>query len=606
MLIDVLTTVSTPVAPSTALSPGPDWWGALNGLHPLVIHFPIALVITAAVVEFIAMLARQERPTQFTVISLVVAAFASALAAWSGWGLADEGYGGGWMLSLHRWLGVVTAGVIIILAVCSVIAWYGPKAWATATVRAGILVAAALVAVTAHFGGEMVWGGSLVMEALFPESPAADPPKATVPNPDAVPAVQDESVPAVGTSTKTLDFQTMVAPILDKHCWKCHGPADRGKRAKAGIRLSNQKELLDDHDGLVMIKPGDPEGSLLFHVVTLPRDDEDAMPPRKEGAGLSEQEVGTLREWIKAGAPFVATTGETATPSVVPAAPVTEATETDAAIEPVLQKLKARGVPARPISQDSPDLEFNANGLSHRITPPFSNEDLAMLDGLQARLVEIDLSSTAVTDAGVARLAGFDALRVVKLKDTRTGDAAATVLAGLPAIEVVNFYGSDLQNAGLLALAKSTSIKTIYAGETAVTAAGVAAALAAHPELVVHHQLPSTALPSTEAPVESSTGTLDPTIFKTSIEPILKKNCWSCHGPGGKPKADLTLVTVDDLLATRGNERLVDPGKPEDSLILQRINMPRGERGAMPPRGPGLSEEQITRIRDWILAAKKS
>ena len=95
MLIDVLTTVSTPVAPSTALSPGPDWWGALNGLHPLVIHFPIALVITAAVVEFIAMLARQERPTQFTVISLVVAAFASALAAWSGWGLADEGYGGG-------------------------------------------------------------------------------------------------------------------------------------------------------------------------------------------------------------------------------------------------------------------------------------------------------------------------------------------------------------------------------------------------------------------------------------------------------------------------------------------------------------------------------
>ena len=588
MLIEVLTTVSSSIAPSAPLPPGPDWWGALNGLHPLVIHFPIALVITAAVVEFIAMLARQERPTQFTVISLVVAAFASALAAWSGWGLADEGYGGGWMLSLHRWLGIVTAGLIILLAICSVIAWYGPRAWATATVRAGILVAAALVAVTAHFGGDMVWGGSLVMEALFPESSTTESGKDDAPQPAIEP-------------TKVMDFQALVEPILEKHCWKCHGPADLGKRAKAGIRLSNQKELLEDHDGMVIIKPGDLEGSLLFHVVTLPRDDEDAMPPSKEGPGLNEEEIATLRSWIKAGAPFGEDTASTKAPqagTVVDA--TTEPAPADDATGPILQKLKDRGVPARPISQDSPDLEFNANGLSHRITPPFSNEDLSMLDGLQALLVEVDLGNTAVTDAGVAKLASFDALRVVKLKDTRTGDAAATVLAALPAIEVVNFYGSDLQDAGLLTLAGAKTIKTIYAGETAVTAAGVAAALAAHPELVVHHQLPSTEPSSTETPVESSATTLDPATFKTSIEPILKKNCWACHGPDGKPKADLTLVTVDDLLASRGTARLVDPGKPGDSLILQRISMPRGEKGAMPPRGPGLTAEEIQKITAWI------
>ena len=586
MLIEVLMTVSSSIAPTTPLPPGPDWWSALNGLHPLVIHFPIALVITAAVVEFIAMLARQERPTQFTVISLVVAAFASALAAWSGWGLADEGYGGGWMLSLHRWLGVVTAGLIILLAICSVIAWYGPRTWATATVRAGILVAAALVAVTAHFGGEMVWGGSLVMEALFPESTT------TQSDSDAV------SQPAIESADAT-DFQALVAPILEKHCWKCHGPADRGKRAKAGIRLSNRKQLLEEHDGLVMIKPGDPEGSLLFHVVTLPRDDEDAMPPSKEGSGLTEDEINTLRGWINAGAPF-ADSAVSTTPVATVAASAGESEPSTDGTASILQKIKARGVSARPISQDGPDLEFNANGLSHRITPPFADDDLSMLDGLQALLVEVDLSNTAVTDAGVAKLAGFDALRMVKLKDTRTGDAAATVLAALPAIEVVNFYGSDLQDAGLLTLAGAKTIKTIYAGETAVTAAGVAAALAAHPELVVHHQLPSTEPSSTETPVESSATTLDPATFKTSIEPILKKNCWACHGPGGKPKADLTLVTFDDLLATRGDERLVDPGKPEDSLILQRISMPRGEKGAMPPRGPGLTAEEIQKITAWI------
>ena len=171
-MLEIMTLSAVTPAPA---APSPDWWGALNGLHPIVIHFPIALVITAAIVEFIAMLARKERPTQFTVISLVVAALAGAVASWSGWGLADEGYGGGWSLTLHRWLGVGTSGLIILLAILALVAWYGAKAWATASVRAGILVAAGLVAATAHFGGDMVWGGSLVIDALFPEQPATSP-----------------------------------------------------------------------------------------------------------------------------------------------------------------------------------------------------------------------------------------------------------------------------------------------------------------------------------------------------------------------------------------------------------------------------------------------
>ena len=65
----------------TIVTPGPDWWGALNALHPIVVHFPIALVITAALVEFVAMLARTERPTQFTLISLLVGAVACVIAS---------------------------------------------------------------------------------------------------------------------------------------------------------------------------------------------------------------------------------------------------------------------------------------------------------------------------------------------------------------------------------------------------------------------------------------------------------------------------------------------------------------------------------------------
>jgi hypothetical protein len=167
-----------------------------------------------------------------------------------------------------------------------------------------------------------------------------------------------------------------------------------------------------------------------------------------------------------------------------------------------MARLRERGVPARPIAQDGDALEFNANALSHRIDPPFSDADVLLLDGLQPLLVDVDLSNTEVTDAGVAHLAGFDRLRSVKLKDTRTGAEAARVLAALPAIEVVNFYGSDLDDAGLAVLANAASITTIYAGETKVTDAGVEAARAANPALVIHHQRPSAQIATPEAASE--------------------------------------------------------------------------------------------------------
>lgn len=494
---------------STAASPGPDWWAALNALHPIVVHFPIALVITAALVEFIAMLARTERPTQFTLISLLVGAVACVIASWSGWGLADEGYGGGWELDLHRWLGIATSGLVVLLAIVAVIAFRTAKRWATGTVRAGILFAAVMVGATGHFGGDMVWGGSLLMEALFPEPVVSAEPQ-TIPVPNTVPATTgvDAEEPAVGTSRKVLSFQTDIVPILDKHCWKCHGPADRGQRAKAGIRLATRSELFGDQDGVFMVVPNDLEESLLYHVVALPRDDSDAMPP--SGPGLDEAELDALRTWIMSGAPFDDGAGTEQAPSTqeTPApttAPEPAADTTGGADAAILAALAARGVPARAISQAGPDLEFNANALSHRITPPFSDADLDLLKGLESLLVEIDLSNTAVTDAGIARLAGFDALRSIKLKDTRIGDPSASVLAGLPSLEVVNVFGTDIGDAGLLELAGSSSIRTIYAGESAVTTGGVAAATKTDPDLVIHHQGPSTTLPS-----ENESVPLDP------------------------------------------------------------------------------------------------
>ncbi|MCH2145465.1 MAG: c-type cytochrome [Phycisphaerales bacterium] len=598
----------------TPAPPGPDWWGALNGLHPIVIHFPIALVITAAFVEFIAMLARRDRPAQFTVISLAVAGVMSVIASWSGWGLADEGYGGGWELDLHRWLGVASSALIILLAICALIACSGSKSgeqrhrWATGTVRAGILVAAALVGVTAHFGGKMVWGDSMVIESLFP-------PVATVGTDTSSGEDADTATATAATgndSTGQVDFTSQVLPVISKYCWKCHGPAELGERAKAGLRLGTRSEFFGDENDLVMVKPGDPEGSMLYEVITLPRSDEMAMPPNE---AVDPEGIELIRRWIEEGAAFPdgslvsalrKSTQAAATATPATTKPVAPEPDADSGLDEVRARLKARGVPVRPVAQDTADLEFNANALSHRIDPPFADADLELLDGLQAVLVEVDLSNTAVTDAGVARLAGFDALRSVKLKDTRTGSGAATVLAGLPVLAVVNFYGSDLDDAGLATLAGSKSIDTIYAGETPVTEEGVAAAKAANPGLTIHHKLPSTTIAAPDEDTEAGADQSGPgesgeaVSFKASIKPILEANCWNCHGPEGRAKGDLRLADLASIKS--GKNSLLVPGEPDASLLYERIILPRGEKGAMPPRGDGLSAGDIDLIKAWIAA----
>lgn len=551
----------------------PNWWGALAGLHPLVLHFPIALVIMAAVVEFIAMISRRERVTSFTVIALLVGGVFAVISAWSGWELAEEGHGSGWELDLHRWLGVSSAVLLGALAIVSLITWFSNKAWSVATVRAGVYVGAVLVSVTAYFGGEMVWGGSLLMKALFPEK------------------AENQTSQQAFEEGGPVSFTRNIVPILEANCWKCHGPEGRAKGP--GIRLTSKAEMIREFEGHALIVPGDPEKSLVHTVITLPRDEDFAMPP--EGDGLSEKEIEVITTWISEGAPF----DEGVAPSTGKAkdtTPEEEPTSTEdpktAAIDAALEKLQARGIPARLISQDSNELELNANGLSHRIDPPFGDGDMALVEGLESVLVEIDLSNTKVTDRGIAKLAGFDLLRSVKLKETRTGDGAASVLGKLPDVKTVNFFGTDLNDAGLDVLAKGAAITTIYAGATKITDAGVKAAQAIKPGLLIIW------LPPTNEVAATPPETTEPKTFKTAIEPILSANCWKCHGEGGKK---FKLETREQLLAQHDGKPIVDPGKPESSLLYQAITKPRDADGTMPPEGPGLSDAEKAQIKAWIM-----
>jgi uncharacterized membrane protein len=130
-------------------------------LHPLLVHFPIALVLIAAVAELASLMTRF--PGWHTVaVANIRAGGAFALASMgAGWLLASsriiEASPG---LEWHRWLGSA-AGVAAVAAAL----------WASDTnqlprrrwlFRLALFSAAALVAVAGHFGARLVWGADFL------------------------------------------------------------------------------------------------------------------------------------------------------------------------------------------------------------------------------------------------------------------------------------------------------------------------------------------------------------------------------------------------------------------------------------------------------------
>ncbi|MCH2178761.1 MAG: DUF1553 domain-containing protein [Mariniblastus sp.] len=84
--------------------------------------------------------------------------------------------------------------------------------------------------------------------------------------------------------------------------------------------------------------------------------------------------------------------------------------------------------------------------------------------------------------------------------------------------------------------------------------------------------------------------------FETKVLPVLKENCFNCHGSGDKIRADFVMTNREDLLAGGESGEAVDLQSPLDSMLLSAINYDAYE---MPPSGK-LPQEDIENITTWI------
>ena len=130
-------------------------------LHPLLVHFPIALILIAAVAE-LAFLATRFRMWHIVAVANVRAGAAFAVAsAGAGWLLASSRIvEASPALEWHRWLGLIAAIAAITAALMTVpIDQMRRRRW---LYRIALFSAAACVAVAGHFGAMLVWGADFL------------------------------------------------------------------------------------------------------------------------------------------------------------------------------------------------------------------------------------------------------------------------------------------------------------------------------------------------------------------------------------------------------------------------------------------------------------
>jgi hypothetical protein len=101
------------------------------------------------------------------------------------------------------------------------------------------------------------------------------------------------------------DFVREVRPLLERHCFKCHGP----EKQKGGLRFDTKEgAFADAESGEKAIVPGHAGKSRLIKLISS-KDDAERMPSK--GEPLSAAQIDLLKRWIDSGAEWPETAAST-------------------------------------------------------------------------------------------------------------------------------------------------------------------------------------------------------------------------------------------------------------------------------------------------------
>ena len=424
----------------------PVWFQSLGRMHPLMLHFPIALLLLALLMEFFRFSPKyigQEFYQSFTKNLLLFAAFTSLITALMGLFLSlEEGYSGD-VLDRHKWSGTAMVFLASILYSIRNRSWYRAK---IAQISSGVTAATLILA--AHFGATLTHGDDFIL------SPILQARTVTV-------SFEDAQV-----------FDHLILPILENKCTSCHN----NSKSKGDLLLTNKEDFLKGGKNGVIFVGGNPEESLIFQRMHLPLDDEEHMPPANKPQ-LTAEEKALIAQWIKSDLPFetrVATLPATDSlrmmaENFLKPTSVEEVYDFPQADAGTIEKLNNEYRVLTPVSRDSPALHVTLFSKAN-----YSSASVEELVAVSEQIVSLNLAKMPVKDAEMKTLAKFINLNRLNLNFTEISGQGLEQLKSLKKLRHLSLSGTSVDYKSLQSLMKNFSnLHSLTVWDTPITPAEV-------------------------------------------------------------------------------------------------------------------------------------
>jgi uncharacterized membrane protein len=425
----------------------PAWLQVAGRMHPLILHFPIVLLILYI---FWSIFLQAKTKTVLTGPEdeigkwlLLATAFTAALTALMGFLLSKEAGYNPQALWWHQWGGVAV----------SLFSFFWYAYWNSIHRRKYMPQLAAfisfiLIVFTGHQGSNITHGDNYLLAPVTPEKT-----KPVVPIEQAI------------------VYTDMVKPILESKCMSCHN----NKKAKGELVMETEALLLKGGKHGILWTSGQPDGSLLIERIHLPATTKKHMPPAGKPQ-LDDEEMAVLFHWIKSGASFKQKVLD------LPASDSLrllannlfneskdETYEFSAASDKDVQKLNNTNRLIHPIAAGSPALSVNFYNRQN-----YTAASLKEILSLKGQVVSIDMAYMPVKDEDINTLAQFSQLRKLNLNFTTVPGKSLAALSKLPFLNYLSLSGTGVTKNDIQQLTVFPKLRSVYIWNSPVTAAELA------------------------------------------------------------------------------------------------------------------------------------
>ncbi|PRY87594.1 DUF1549 domain-containing protein [Mongoliibacter ruber] len=268
------------------------FWQFLGRLHPMVVHFPIGLLIFAALLELFT-IGKYDSKLRPGINALILGGTLSALiAAFFGWQLATNENISGELLEKHQLFGFTTVVIsLFLLWIWSRIELKN-KQQNIKFYRIILFVSTLGIVITGHLGASLTHGEDFLSSTLpwnmdnSPYQPG---------NFDLAHYDLEEGLLRPDAELKLIGE---VRTIFAHNCYKCHS----GAKTEGDLRLDTKDHVFKGGESGEVILVGSPQESELIRRITLPQNHKDIMPAK--GRPLSNEEIAILTLWVEKGAPW--------------------------------------------------------------------------------------------------------------------------------------------------------------------------------------------------------------------------------------------------------------------------------------------------------------